>query len=1013
MLSYRYDRHGGLTTLETARDHAQHALRFLHQGHADRPGAYAILAGTELQFYQLSGELDVLDRAVRHARRAVAEGVPEDPRMGGFRSNLATFLMIRYARTGSDDDLDEAVELGRTAAATYQGPQRVLALGALLGTLTHLVNRRSDMAALDEALEVVREILETAGPRSPHRVSVLGNVTAALRVQHLLRGDEDSAALDQALPLQRELLDVMPPAHPETAIHVTNLAELLILRWRALAAREDLEAAERLMRESDTTPATRYSAQLGATRAHVFRAIAEAQLDQGELQDAARTARDSITAAQRLRTEATGHPLLAGRAAIFEGNAWIVLHGASRNAESLAKAEECFREAALLMQPDDPQRGVVLGNLGFVRLDSLPDVPTPGDLNPVIALLREAVEAFPGQTRFSEAGARAVTNLGAALLMRYEAVRDPATLGEALDLSLEIVGSERVPWRMRLGNCTLAADALMLTGDPVTAAEWYERAVRLLPFTAWRGADRSGTETMLGPFAGLGRDAAAAVLRAEGEPARALSLLEAGRAVLWARTVELQGRTTSIQRSDPEVAERLTELGRLLEAVDDPAGEDGGLLDGASRRTDRRTALSQEYRRLTAEVVAAGNGGFLEPPAIADLLAAAAHGPVVVVNVSQWGCDAFVVTSEQITSVPLPGLTVGTVERWARQHLSAHAELQGARHERLAAQAANARVPGLAGARREQAARSTEVAAARAWSELLDAILRDLWDIVAEPVLHMLPVTEDGARLWWCPTGPLALLPLHAAGHHEQPDGSAEATAGAPRTLLDRFTCSIIPTVMSLARAHRDTAAASVTARADGPEMLVVALPNTPGQSPLPDVEHERDVLRGLWPASRLTCLEGAGASRAAVATALRSHPRAHIGCHGMQNADRPSAGGLALHDGLLTVRDIASARHFGDFVMLSACQSVTVGSALPDEVISLGAALHVTGYRHVIGAQWSVDTLAASRIAEDVHQILTGPGGTFDAAHSAEALRLAALRLRADSSQSRHSWVAFTHTGP
>ena len=51
-------------------------------------------------------------------------------------------------------------------------------------------------------------------------------------------------------------------------------------------------------------------------------------------------------------------------------------------------------------------------------------------------------------------------------------------------------------------------------------------------------------------------------------------------------------------------------------------------------------------------------------------------------------------------------------------------------------------------------------------------VLDWLWDVIAEPVLTALGHTsapETGSpwpRVWWCPTGPLTVLPIHAAGHH-------------------------------------------------------------------------------------------------------------------------------------------------------------------------------------------------------------------------------------------------------
>ncbi|MER7723089.1 CHAT domain-containing protein [Streptomyces sp. NPDC096323] len=87
----------------------------------------------------------------------------------------------------------------------------------------------------------------------------------------------------------------------------------------------------------------------------------------------------------------------------------------------------------------------------------------------------------------------------------------------------------------------------------------------------------------------------------------------------------------------------------------------------------------------------------------------------------------------------------------------------------------------------------------------------DLDEALADP--H---ATHDGPgqpRVWWVPTGSLALLPVHAAGHR---DGS--------RTLLDRVISSYTPTVRSL-----NTARAAPPAPAGPRTPLAVTLSRTPG----------------------------------------------------------------------------------------------------------------------------------------------------------------------------------------
>ncbi|KAJ7226683.1 hypothetical protein GGX14DRAFT_385492 [Mycena pura] len=82
--------------------------------------------------------------------------------------------------------------------------------------------------------------------------------------------------------------------------------------------------------------------------------------------------------------------------------------------------------------------------------------------------------------------------------------------------------------------------------------------------------------------------------------------------------------------------------------------------------------------------------------------------------------------------------------------------------------------------------------------EKINHILSELWQRVAYPVLDALAITTPSItnlqRVWWCPTGPLAFLPIHAAGLYgdNQPSGSK---------LSDFVISSYAPSLTSLVTA--------------------------------------------------------------------------------------------------------------------------------------------------------------------------------------------------------------------
>ena len=160
-------------------------------------------------------------------------------------------------------------------------------------------------------------------------------------------------------------------------------------------------------------------------------------------------------------------------------------------------------------------------------------------------------------------------------------------------------------------------------------------------------------------------------------------------------------------------------------------------------------------------------------------------------------------------------------------------------------------------------------------SELGNCMSADTWieDTLTGPVLAALghiATPADGQpwpRVWWCPVGILAYLPLHAAGHHLAADH--EADRAHPRAVLDRVVSSYTATVRGLAYArgqHPDPAAN---------ETLIIAVPDAPGPPPLDGVTAEADALADLIPGAHLL----ARPTRDTVLEALPGHPVAHFAC--------------------------------------------------------------------------------------------------------------------------------------
>lgn len=111
-------------------------------------------------------------------------------------------------------------------------------------------------------------------------------------------------------------------------------------------------------------------------------------------------------------------------------------------------------------------------------------------------------------------------------------------------------------------------------------------------------------------------------------------------------------------------------------------------------------------------------------------------------------------------------------------------------------------------------------------------------------------VTADPPRVWWCVTGPLTFLPIHAAGIYN------ENTTGSGFNISDYVVSSYTPTLNAIINA---TGSHKASQTFQG--LLAVCQQNTPGQSPLPNTKVELTQIQQLATNVDIHPLEGAAAS--------------------------------------------------------------------------------------------------------------------------------------------------------
>ena len=255
-------------------------------------------------------------------------------------------------------------------------------------------------------------------------------------------------------------------------------------------------------------------------------------------------------------------------------------------------------------------------------------------------------------------------------------------------------------------------------------------------------------------------------------------------------------------------------------------------------------------------------------------------------------------------------------------------------------------------------------------------------------------------RIWWCPTGPLTFLPIHAAGIYDNSSSTVN--------IFDYVVSSYTPTLNALIIASETH---EVCREFRG--LLAVSQPNTPGQLPLPNTKVEIAEIQKRAGNFVVDVLEGHAASVESVLKGMETYSWVHLACHGEQDRVEPTRSAFCLHDGRLGLSTIITKSFpHADFALLSACQTATGDKQLSGEAVHLAAGMMLAGYRGVIATMWSIQDDDAPVIASHVYDRLFGDTEP-DSSKAAFALHHAVKCLREQVGDLAFlSWVPFIHVG-
>ncbi|WP_330277831.1 CHAT domain-containing protein [Lentzea sp. NBC_00516] len=941
------------------------------------PDCQAALAGlsTVLRHrYDLTGFPSYLDERLILCRLAVKASTVEPIALAVAQAELSDALHLKHQISGDLALLQEAAEVAAVAAGCNEGSveHRAINLNSWGNALVELYSETSEAAALDQAQRAFEASLAMLPARHRVRPAALIGLGNVRRLQFGRSGD--IALVDSAVELCQEALGSITPESVDFGGALHELATSLHQRYELTGAPHALNSAiDVLRRGAGSLPdSDSFRPAVLSTLGGYLTDRADIQFDQ----KAATTDRDE--GLRHLRT-ALGSAFGRGALAPVLVNNYAVgllnVYRAKREHRLLDEAEQIVEEAFSRLTSAGRGYDLLVNTLVSVALEKAEGGAPLSVLDRPEQLMRALLASTQRNDR-----ARTVfeSQLGEILSHRLgEAQDDEVMAAELRGLWQATADSEVTAPIVRIRKATSLARVDAVEGNWDSAAEHYRTAIGLfteLGPATWRRADRV---SQLPKVFAVASEAAACAIRA-GRQELAVELLEQGRAVLVEHPHLERVAVTCLRRTEPGLADEYTAVMAELACLSTTAF-DGHL--GPALDVEHRLQVQRRQDDVLREIRALGGGlgRFLLPPPCSELVSMLGDRQVVVINVARAGSDAILVGRGAVRVVPLPGLSFDAVVRQTSLFLRCLENDDG------------------------------DLRTAH-------AVMTWLWRGAVQPVLNALGLpAHDGrlARLWWCPTGFVHSLPLHAAGWYRARPGAWDGERVVGQSTMDHVISSYTPTIRMLVDGLGRPAPPP-----GPPDVLAVGLSTTEsGIKPtIANAGIEAEAVAHEVGAGVLLLEQEV--THARLSHEIARHSWLHFAGHGELDQNRPDSALLIPYDdvttGPLTSLQVAELqRGTGELAYLSACDSGRGRLDIADEPIHVAGAFQQAGFRSVISTRWPVPDRPAREVAVLFYRALLAD----PRCGSAAALHHAMCAVRDGRSALAYprpffSWAPFIHSG-
>ncbi|KAF5329845.1 hypothetical protein D9611_013406 [Ephemerocybe angulata] len=959
-------------------------------------------------------------------RLAVETAAPNDQHLSQYLLNLGVNLMLHFQLTKNKASIDESINiLKRAVEITKEDhldqPANLMSLGYAYSQRFEQCMDPTDIHAGVSYMELGLALTSPKDRMLPMRLNYYGT---GLNLRYQLSGDVSD--LHEMVVLRRKAVALTSEDDRSIAGLLDDLAVSLAQKHARTKDLDDLNESidtsrRAIMVSREDDPQLQAFWENLAISLETRYYITKLDTDLTEALSIFRSAIEDASSTGSISSAHLSHLASALCARYRQTGVLASLHESIR----------LYEQAEQRSSANPHLLNIILYNYSEtlrIRFDELHMIE---DLNTEISLLHRVIsstsEQSPDLVDFR-------AQLAQAYLHRFQELGDFDDLQTSAGMYKEAAYSPAGPPSIRVKCAGAWAEVLDILDSP-QSLEAYGLTIDLVSLVA--GLEQSLTQrhsSLESTNHVVTKASAAAIDRGEVEVA--LEWLEQGRCLVWKQLHDLRMPIDHLKSAQPDLAQQVLSLSQAIEAASSKHSVSG------ERMLENRTFVeSEEIKQVKMarewdEVLARvreleGFENFLRSSPFSETLAhLPVDGPTIVLTSTTRRTDAIILApSPSSGATPrLFRLSEFDVyqadmlyDKYRRCLEGAEVVNRGAWGEKWSD------IPNADGsARGIRKARKTT-----SQEVTLQSVLAELWERVLKPIVQHLglsPSTDPSkrARIYWCPTGPFTMLPIHAAGIY------GPNRVGTGEALMEYAISSITPTLAALSDRVRSSLAVKESNSRES--VLLISQPETPGQVKIPGVTSEVAAIRDVLSHSgAVQSLDGDEGTTDRVKSLMSLSSIVHLACHAEQNTQDPLQSGFYLHNGMLSLstliqREPASNSNKSNagtpisftLAFLSACQTGTGKQTLSEEAAHIAAGMLAVGYKGVVGTMWSIPDAYAPMLAKEFYKRLVeakdgGSTAGIDTSRAAYALHCATEELRnylGDSEGALLAWVPYVYFG-